>query len=185
MKMTNEITGMDNMKVWKGMNAMNDMKKMGTRNSSIAMLSWKRALLVGIVACTLALPTLASADEMMAKKYDYTGIQTMMKDGTELVPLRQIAESLGFKVTWQAETSSIVLAKMMMEDKGMMDDKSMMEDKNMMKDKSMMTGSSIVIQIDSMTIKAEGMDGMLMYAPMLINSMTYVPKAFVDMYLLK
>ena len=63
----------------------------------------------------------------MAKKYDYTGIQTMMKDGTELVPLRQIAESLGFKVTWQAETSSIVLAKMMMEDKGMMDDKSMME----------------------------------------------------------
>ena len=61
MKMTNEITGMDNMKVWKGMNAMNDMKKMGTRNSSIAMLSWKRALLVGIVACTLALPTLASA----------------------------------------------------------------------------------------------------------------------------
>ena len=31
----------------------------------------------------------------------------------------------------------------------------------MMKDKSMMTGSSIVIQIDSMTIKAEGMDGVL------------------------
>ncbi|MNY81270.1 hypothetical protein D3C86_2227480 [compost metagenome] len=59
-----------------------------------------------------------------------------------------------------------------------------MEDKNMKEDKSMMAGNIIVIQIDSMTIKANGMDGLLMYTPKLINSMTYVPKSFVDMYLL-
>ncbi|MGO4496345.1 stalk domain-containing protein [Paenibacillus sp. 2RAB27] len=157
-------------------------------------LSWRKALIVGVAACTLALPTFASAEEMMAKSYDYTGIQTMMKDGTELVPLRQIAESLGFKVTWQDDTHMIVLAKMgdmgmkedkMMDDKGKMEDKSMMDDKGMMEDKNMMMGHTFSIQIDSTMITADGKEGMLMYTPMLIGSMTYVPKSFVEMYLLK
>lgn len=146
--------------------------------------SWKKVILTGIVICTLALPTLASAEEMMAKQVDYSGIQIMMQNGNELVPLRQVAELLGFKVTWQEETRSIVLTKMMMGDMGMMDDKKM-DDKAMMGDKSMMAGSTIAIQIDSMRINSAGIDGMLMYAPVLINSMTYVPKAFVDSYLLK
>lgn len=146
-------------------------------------MSWRKALIVGAVACTLALPTFASAEEMMAKSYDYTGIQTMMKDGTELVPLRQVAESLGFKVTWQDDTRTIVFAKM--GDKGMMEDK-MMDDKEKMDDKSMMMmGHTFSIQIDSTKITADGKDGMLMYSPMLIDSMTYVPKSFVEMYLLK
>ncbi|WP_171629285.1 stalk domain-containing protein [Paenibacillus plantarum] len=157
-------------------------------------LSWRKAMIVGVAACTLALPTFASAEEMMAKSYDYTGIQKMMKDGTELVPLRQVAESLGFKVTWQDATHMIVLAKMgdkgMMEDKSKMGDKGMMEDKNKMDDKGMMEdkmmkGHTFSIQIDSKTIIVDGMEGMLMYTPMLIDSMTYVPKSFVEMYLLK
>ncbi|OAS24395.1 hypothetical protein A8708_09270 [Paenibacillus oryzisoli] len=147
--------------------------------------SWRNFLIVGVVACTLALPTFASAEEMMAKSYDYAGIQTMMKDGMELVPLRQVAESLGFKVTWQDDTHSIVLTTMdgkgMMEDKNMMDDKGMMEDK----DKSMMMGHTFHIQIDSKKITADGKEGMLTYSPMLIDSMTYVPKSFVEMYFLK
>ncbi|WP_208607631.1 stalk domain-containing protein [Paenibacillus pectinilyticus] len=174
----------ENTKEWKGMHEMSmedTWNAKGTNVRSRTRLSWKRALLVGVVACTLALPTMASAEEMMAKQVDYSGIQTMMKDGTELVPLRQVAESLGFKVTWQDATRSIVLTKMMMGDMG---DKKM-DDKGMMGDKHMMMGSTFVIQIDSMTIQDGGMAGMLMYAPMLINSMTYVPKAFVDTYLLK
>ncbi|MDR6554194.1 stalk domain-containing protein [Paenibacillus qinlingensis] len=140
-------------------------------------ISWRKALIVGGVVCTLALPTFASAEEMMAKSYDYSGIQTMMKDGTELVPLRQVAESLGFKVTWLDEAHSIVLAKM--GDMGMKDDKGKMEDKGMMK------GQMFSIQIDSKMITVDGIEGMLMYTPMLIGSMTYVPKSFVDTYLLK
>lgn len=179
------------------MQEMNVINKLNKEEVNMrTMKSWKKVILTGIVVCTLALPTLASAEEMMAKQVDYSGIQTMIQNGTELVPLRQVAELLGFKVTWQDETRSIVLTKMMMgdmgtvgdkkmEDKSMMEDKSKLDDKAIMGDKSMMDGTTIVIQIDSMKMKSSGMDGILMYAPMLINSMTYVPKAFVDTYLLK
>ncbi|WP_261304501.1 copper amine oxidase N-terminal domain-containing protein [Paenibacillus andongensis] len=141
------------------------------------MKRWKKAMVVSLVACTLALPGLASAEEMMAKKFNYSGIETMMKDGTELVPLREIAESLGFKVTWDGETRSVTLMKSMTEDKGMMDDKTM---------KDMVTmGNTFVIQIDSKTIKAGMMDNVLMVAPTILNDKTYVPKELVDTYLVK
>ncbi|NOU75261.1 hypothetical protein GC098_28380 [Paenibacillus sp. LMG 31458] len=147
------------------------------------MKRWKKAMVVSLVACTLALPGLASAEEMMAKKFNYSGIETMMKDGTELVPLREIAESLGFKVTWNGENRSVTLTKMMMEDKGMMDDKKM-EDKT--KNESMMKmGNTFVIQIDNKAIKVDMMDEMLMFAPTILNDKTYVPKELVDTYLIK
>jgi hypothetical protein len=147
------------------------------------MKTWKKAMVVSLVVCTLALPGMASAEEMMAKKFNYSGIETMMKDGTELVPLREIAESLGFKVTWNGESRSVILTKMMMEDKGMMDDKKM-EDKT--KNESMMKmGNTFVIQIDSKTIKVGMMEDMLMFAPTILNDMTYVPKELVDTYLIK
>ncbi|MCY9669167.1 copper amine oxidase N-terminal domain-containing protein [Paenibacillus alginolyticus] len=147
------------------------------------MKRWKKAMVVSLVACTLALPGLASAEEMMAKKFNYSGIETMMKDGTELVPLREIAESLGFKVTWNGENRSVTLTKMMMEDKEMMDDKKM-EDKT--KNESMMKmGNTFVIQIDNKAIKVDMMDEMLMFAPTILNDKTYVPKELVDTYLIK
>lgn len=158
------------------------------------MKKWKKGIVITLAACTLAIQSLASAEEMMMKKFDYSTVTTMVMDGTELVPLRQIAESLGFKVTWDNETRSIMLTKMMMEDKGMMedkkmddkkmDDKSMMEDKTM-KDNMMAMNNSFILQIDSKNIKVAGMEDMLMYAPSIINDMTYVPKAFIDTYLLK
>lgn len=152
------------------------------------MKTWKKAMAITMVACTLAIPSLASAEEMMTKKFDYSQVTTMMKDGAELAPLRQIAESLGFKVTWNGEIRSVTLTKMM-EDKGMMDDKKMndkdMKDDKTTKDNMMAIGSTFVIQIDNKTIKVGGMDDMLMYAPAIINDMTYVPKAFIDTYLLK
>ncbi|RTE11313.1 stalk domain-containing protein [Paenibacillus whitsoniae] len=192
------------------------------------MKNWRTMLMTGVVACTLALPALANADEMMNKNsYDYTGVTTMMKDGMELVPLRQVAESLGYQVWWMGETRSITLSKTMMDDKGMMQDKSMMDDKGMMKDKTMMDdkgmmqdksmmgdkgmmqdksmmdskgmmedksmmqdksmvdSKGIMLQIDSKSVQIDGMTELMMYAPVLIDSTTYVTKAFVDMYLLK
>ncbi|MEC0230639.1 copper amine oxidase N-terminal domain-containing protein [Paenibacillus alba] len=133
------------------------------------MKTWKKVITVTVVACTLALPTLASAEEMMKSKFDYSGVQTITQDGTQLVPLRQVAESLGFKVTWNGENRSVTLMKSSM----------------MMEDKSMDMGTGYTIRIDSKTFKAGDMDNMLMTAPMIVNDMTYVPKEFVDTYLVK
>jgi hypothetical protein len=144
------------------------------------MKPWKKVIAVTIVACTLSLPSLVSADEMMMPKFNYSGVETITKDGSELAPLRQIAESLGFKVTWNGENRSVTLTKPMMM---MMDDKKM-EDKTM-KDKNIDMGIVYTIQIDSKTIQVGGMEGMLMVAPMIVNAMTYVPKEFVDTYLMK
>ncbi|MBD0383583.1 copper amine oxidase N-terminal domain-containing protein [Paenibacillus sedimenti] len=148
------------------------------------MRTWKKMIAVTMVACTLALPGLANAEEMMMPKFNYSGIETMTKDGVELVPLRQVAETLGFKVTWNGEKRSVTLMKMKM----MMDDKKM-EDKKMgdmtMKDDSMSMMDGIAIHIDSKTIMAGNMEAMLMYAPTIINDKTYVSKDFVDMYLNK
>lgn len=144
---------------------------------------------VSLVACTLALPTLVSAEEMMMPKYDYSSVQTMTKDGLELVPLRQIAESLGFKVIWNGENRSITLLKLaMMDDKSMTNDKMMedktMSDKNMM-EKKMDMYPEYIIQIDSKNIRVGGMEEMLMVAPTILNEMTYISKEFVDTYLVK
>jgi hypothetical protein len=152
------------------------------------MKTWKKAMVITLAACILSIPILASAEEMMMKKFDYSTVTTMTKDGTELAPLRQIAESLGFKVTWNEGARSVTLTKMMMEDNGMMDDnkkddKAMMDDKTM-KD-NMMAGNTFVLQIDNKSIKVGGTDDMLMFAPSIINDMTYVPKAFIDTYLVK
>lgn len=146
-------------------------------------------MVVSLIACTLALPGLASADEMAAKKFNYSGIEMMKKDGMELVPLREIAESLGFKVIWNGEARSVTLTKMMMEDKGTMDDKKM-DDKSVMEDKTMnesmmKMGTTFMIQIDSKVIKVGMMDDMLMFAPIILNDMTYVPKELIDSYLIK
>ncbi|MFD0696035.1 stalk domain-containing protein [Paenibacillus sp. GCM10027628] len=152
------------------------------------MRTWKKMMVVTMVACTLAIPAWANAEEMMAPKFNYSGIETMNKDGVELVPLRQVAEALGYKVMWNGENRSVMLTKMRMEDGKTMDDKKM-EDKKMddmtMKDGSMSMMDSIAIQIDSKTIMIGKMEAMLMSAPTIMNDKTYVSKEFVDMYLVK
>lgn len=69
-----------------------------------------------------------------------------------------------------------------------MEDKKTMEDKNMqdntMMDKSKDMGGTIRLQIDSKAISVGSMEEMLMVAPTIVNDMTYVPKAFIDTYLI-
>lgn len=139
------------------------------------MRTWKKAMVTTLVACTLAIPGLASAEEMMMKKFDYSKVTMKKKDGVELAPLRQIAESLGYKVTWNGKARSVTLMKMMMEDKTMMEDKAMMD---------MTMEDTFVIHIDKKTIMVGGMNEMLMNAPAFVNGTVYVPKAFIDTYLL-
>lgn len=147
------------------------------------MRKWmKKAMAVTITVGTLALPSLINAEEMMMPKYDYSGVVTITKDGNELAPLRQIAESLGFQVTWNDMTRTVTLMKSM-------DDKKMMEDKNrqdkMMTDKSMNMGGTIMLHIDSKTISVGNKEEMLMVTPTIVNDMTYVSKEFIDTYLLE
>jgi hypothetical protein len=133
------------------------------------MKAWKKWTAVTMITCTLALPGLANADDMMKQTYNYSGVPTVMKDGMELAPLRQVAEFLGFKVTWNDMDRSIVLTKMPMMDNKMMD----------------MSSAITTIKIDSKTAMKGSMEAMLSYAPIIVNDMTYVNKEFVDMYLLK
>ncbi|NOU99593.1 stalk domain-containing protein [Paenibacillus planticolens] len=150
------------------------------------MKKWmKKTIAVSMTVGTLALPSLTHAEEMMMPKFDYSGVETITKDGSELAPLRKIAESLGFQVTWNEMNRSITLMKsMMMDDKKMMDEKSNMQDKTMM-DKNMDMGGAITIQIDSQTFLVGMKKEMLMVAPTIVNDMAYVPKEFIDTYLLK
>jgi hypothetical protein len=86
----------------------------------------------------------ASAEEMMAAKPDYSKVDVMMKDGMDWVPLRQVAEDMGYTVTWNETDRSVTLKRPSEMGTGMMDkgtaDKSMagqgMAD-NGMADKSM------------------------------------------------
>lgn len=152
------------------------------------MRNWKKkAMAVPIMIGLLALPSLINAEEMMVPKYNYSSIETVTKDGNELAPLRKVAESLGFQVTWNDMTRTVTLMKSM-EDKKTMEDNKTMEDKNMqdntMMDKSKDLGGTIRLQIDSKAISVGSMEEMLMVAPTIVNDMTYVPKVFIDTYLI-
>jgi hypothetical protein len=145
------------------------------------MKNWKRWTAASVLALTIAMPGFANADDMMAKKFNYSGIETVMNDGMDLAPLRQVAESLGFKVTWNDMDRSILLNKVPSMDGKMMDKKT--EDKPMA-DKMMDMGYSVKIQISNKTIMVGAKENMIAYAPMIINDKAYVTKDFVDMYLL-
>ncbi|MDR6881728.1 copper amine oxidase N-terminal domain-containing protein [Bacillus sp. 3255] len=154
------------------------------------MKTWLKAVAVAITVSAVALPSLINAEEMMMPKFDYSSVATIQQGGNELAPLRTVAESLGFKVEWNEANRSVALMKTMpMEDKSTMEDKSMVEDKTMkdqpMMDKMMDKSSMITIFIDSKTITVGDVNEMLMVAPTIVNDMTYVPKEFIDTYLLK
>lgn len=136
------------------------------------------------IALTLLAPGFASAEPMMKTKVDYGKVEVMMKDHMELVPLRQVAESLGYLVTWDGMDRSVTLTYGKMTEKttdSMMTDKSMepnMEE-NSMKDMAY----TVKIQIDSKKLMVGMSENMLSYAPVIINDKTYVTKQFIDMYL--
>ncbi|MCY9660720.1 copper amine oxidase N-terminal domain-containing protein [Paenibacillus chondroitinus] len=152
------------------------------------MRNWKKkGMAVTMMVGMLALPNLINAEEMMVPKDNYSSIETVTIDGNELAPLRKVAESLGFQVTWNDMTRTVTLMKSM-QDKKTIEDKKMMDDKNMqdktMMDKSMDMDGKIMLHIDSKAITVGSMEEMLMVAPTIVNDMTYVPKAFIDTYLL-
>jgi hypothetical protein len=131
------------------------------------MKPWKKWTAVSVIAFSLVMPGFAHAEDMMMKTFNYTGVETVMKDGKDLAPLRQVAESLGYKVTWNDMDSSIALSKL-----------------PKMDDKKMDTSYSVTIKIASKTIMVGTTEKMLDYAPTIIKDKTYVTKEFVDMYLL-
>lgn len=167
------------------------------------MKTWMKAIAVAVTASAIALPSLINAEEMMMPKFDYSGVTTITQEGKELAPLRIVAESLGFQVVWNDESRSVTLMKnMVMEDKTMMEDNEKMEDKSMMEDKSKMEDKTmkdqpmmdkmmmdkngmITIYIDNKTISVGDRKEMLMVAPTIVDDMTYVPKEFIDTYLLQ
>lgn len=145
------------------------------------MMRWMAA---AALALTIAVPGVgAAANDMgMKAKVDYNKVDMMMKDGMELVALRQVAESLGYVVTWNDMERSVTLTRSMMgmTDTGMPDKN--MTDKNMM-DKSMMDMYTVKIVIGSKTATVAMKENMLAYEPVILDNKTYVSKAFVDMYL--
>lgn len=174
------------------------------------MKGFQRWTAVSAIALTLAVPAVAAADEkgMMTAKIDYSKADVMMKDGMELVALRQLAESLGYTVTWDDTERSVTLTSGMTMgggDKGMTDkqmndkdmtDKSMtdtgMADKSMtdkgmadmgMTDKSMADMYTVKITVGSKTATIAMKEQMLTYAPVIVDNKTYVTKTFIDMYL--
>lgn len=141
-----------------------------------------KMMAVSLLAASLLVPGLASAAEMQMK-VDYSKFSVIEKDGETWVPLRQIANSLGYTVMW-SKTAGITLTKeLMMEE--MMEEMKDMEMKEMeMKEMEMMPK---VYMITLMTGKKDFMVGMdkrmLMHAPMIMKNTTFVTKDFIEKYL--
>jgi hypothetical protein len=146
------------------------------KKEEMKMETWKKWTAVTMLTFCLAVPGFVNAEEKMVPNFNYTGVETVMQDGMEQVPLRQVAETLGYKVIWNDLDRSITLAMAPKMDNKMMDDKKM-------EDKMMDMGYSVMLKIDSKTIMVGKMEKMLSYSPMIINDKTYVTKDFVDMYL--
>jgi|GEM_PF-2504102 len=75
------------------------------------MNKWTMGIATAIIGSVIAASGAASAAESMQAKYDYSQIEMMQHNGAELVPLRKIAESLGYQVTWNNEDRTIRLMK--------------------------------------------------------------------------
>lgn len=100
------------------------------------MKRWKVWVAVSALSMAVAAgPGAAYADEMTMAKPDYGKVDVMMKDGMDWVPLRQVAESLGYTVAWHEADRSITLSMPKMGMGDGMTDKSMTD--NGMIDKDM------------------------------------------------
>jgi hypothetical protein len=139
------------------------------------MMKWTA---VSVLAAAIMVPSLASAAEMKMM-VDYTKVAVVMKDGQSLVPLRQVAESLGYQVSWTK--SAIVLTKNVM----VSSKESTMKDMKDMSDMNEMKAApyKVSIMLGSKNVWV-GMDKkMLTYAPVTIKNTAYVTKECMDMYI--
>ncbi|WP_199614581.1 stalk domain-containing protein [Paenibacillus alkalitolerans] len=139
----------------------------------------QRTAALSMLSLALVVPGVAAAEDMkgMKMQVDYSKVDVMMKNGMELVPLRTIAESLGYTVMWNGDERSISLMYAVMKDDKMMDDK-MMDDK-MMDNKDY----TVKFSVNSDKFMAGMMEKMFSYKPVVMNGTTYVTKDFVEMYL--
>ncbi|MFC4810637.1 hypothetical protein [Paenibacillus sp. GCM10023250] len=160
--------------------------------------SLKRAIAPAL-ALAVMVPAMAYAADMngeagMTAKVDYSQVTVMKKDGHELVPLRQIAMSLGYGVNWTKQ--AVVLTRTGMTGAGMQNaDMNDMKDMKEMKDmKDMTSGMSdssamkpqpyMVTLMPGSTRVMAGMAAKTAdYAPVVIMGRTYVTKPFVDTFL--
>jgi hypothetical protein len=133
--------------------------------------------------------SMGGADGMNANAETGGKMGTMgpgMSSTSDLVPLRQTAESLGYKVTWNDQERSVMLEAPMgsgsMSDSKMMGDGKKVDDKKMMDNSMMMGGGTVKIVIDSKTFWHGGQSGMLDIAPLIVNEMTYVSRKFFETY---
>jgi len=124
-----------------------------------------------VLTLTLLAPGLAAANEMKAM-VDYSNVKVVTMGKVELVPLREIAEKLGYEVNWDAKTHFIVLTCTKMGDSMMMADS-----------KKMGTKYTVKIKIGSKKVTVDMAEKMISNAPTIMSSKTYVSKAFVEMYL--
>ncbi|MFD1776953.1 copper amine oxidase N-terminal domain-containing protein [Paenibacillus rhizophilus] len=158
----------------------------------------KKAAAVSTLSIVLLLPGIAQADTMKPmdsgrnsskapnmmmeqNKMMGTGNQTdmMMMNGIAYVPLRLLAETLGYMIMWNGDDQSITLTYMGM-DMGMGMDMDMSDNP----DQAMKDMYTVKVMLDSKDIMV-GMDKkMLAHAPIRMNGKTYVTKDFISMYLL-
>ncbi|XEC95881.1 stalk domain-containing protein [Paenibacillus tarimensis] len=91
---------------------------------------------VSVLTFTLLAPGFAAAETSKdMAMIDYSKVRVIQMNGMELVPVREMAKSLGYSVKWNQREKSVTLTySMMMKDK--MTEDGMMED-GMMKDKMM------------------------------------------------
>jgi hypothetical protein len=132
-----------------------------------------------LLTLTLLAPGLATAEDMK-EMVDYSKVDIMKMDNMDIVPLRQLAESLGFKVAWSSMDRSITLTQGSTMGHTMED--STMNDKKMEGDMKSMP-YAVKIQIDSKKAIVGMKDSILTFTPMIINNKTYVSKDFIEMYL--
>ncbi|WP_054939538.1 stalk domain-containing protein [Paenibacillus ihuae] len=155
----------------------------------------KKAAAISTLSLALILPGIAQADStkpmdsgmnsnkdssmmMDSKMMDnskHNGM--MMMNGMAYVPLRLLAETLGYTLTWNGADQSITMTYMGMTQSMDMDmaDKTneTMNDRYMVK--VMLNSKDVMIGMDKR---------MLAHAPMNMGGITYVTKEFVNMYLL-
>jgi len=145
----------------------------------------KKWTAVSALSFSLLIPGLAHAEDMKPMGSN-TGsgmgmtmgmsdnTDMMMKNGKAYVPLRMLAETLGYQVMWNKDDKSITLKYSGM-GMGMMDK----SNNNMMKDMY-----TVKIMVDSTKVMV-GMDTMMLdNAPTFMNNHVYVPKDFIAKYLL-
>ncbi|MBO7747695.1 hypothetical protein I8J29_26250 [Paenibacillus sp. MWE-103] len=147
------------------------------------------ALALAVMVPAMAYAADMNGDSSMTAKVDYSRVTVVKKDGHELVPLRQIAMSLGYGVDWTKQ--AVVLTRTGMTGMGMGMQNSDMTDMtdasgmNAMTDRSGMKPQPYAVTL--MPGSTRVMAGMAAktadYAPVVIMGKTYVTKPFVETFL--